>query len=352
MFYKISSFFNKFWFLVLIVIHLCSCDNDNQNPKPDISDIQVEKVNIIRLEKLMKGASGENYVQVYSKIEQQHPLVFKSYYSNFWGLDPEDSLHSVNVFDSLYVNTSGNEWMNRLLDSVLMIYDNMADVEKDMEKAFTYYKYYFPDSSLPQLYTYIGPFVYQTLIDDSTMGIELDMYMGKNFGYYGSFENNMPQYITVRFERPYIVVNVMQSLVDGYVFSMEADATLLDEIIKQGKILYYLDCMLPDMEDSLKIGFTNQQLEWCNSNSGEIWKFLAGQELLFSKKIGDIRRYAEEAPTSMGMPEESPGRASVWTGWQIVRAYMREHPEITLMQLFNEPDGLKILKDSGYRPEN
>ncbi|MFI5170746.1 MAG: hypothetical protein ACHQFW_00060 [Chitinophagales bacterium] len=352
MLYKHSSFFIKFCFLFLTVIHLGSCKNDTQNPKPDISDINVDDVTIVRLEELMAAATKENYVQVYGDIEKQYPQIFKSYYTNFWGLGQGDTMHPSQVYDSLFANTAGNEWMNRLFDSVLLVYKHMDDVEKEIHEAFSYYKYYFPDSLLPQLYSYIGPFVYQVLIDDSTAGIELDMYMGEHFGYYGSFENNMPKYVVTRFDKPYIVVNLMQSMVDGYIYSKEAEAALLDEIIKQGKVLYYLDCMLPDADDSLKIGFTNKQIEWCEQNEEEIWKFLAGQELLFSKRIDDIRRYSGEAPTSVGMPDESPGRAAVWTGWQIVRAYMRENENKTLMQLFNEEDALEILKNSGYRPVN
>jgi hypothetical protein len=64
-----------------------------------------------------------------------------------------------------------------------------------------------------------------------------------------------------------------------------------------------------------------------------------------------MRRYLGEAPSSMNMPEESPGRAAAWCGWQIVRAYMEEHPETSLPQLFYEMDAMRLLKEANYDPE-
>ena len=182
--------------------------------------------------------------------------------------------------------------------------------------------------------------------------IELDMYMGQHFGYYGNYENNMPLYVTFRFDRPFIALNVMRSLLDGYIPMPGMEVALLDAMVLEGKMLYYLDCVLPDMEDSIKMGYTGAQIEWCYDNEAEIWKFLAGEELLFSKRTDDLRRYMDESPTSLGMPEESPGRVAAWTGWQIVRAYMQENPDVSLHELIYEPDAMKILKLSGYGPES
>ena len=350
MYYKHKSFFINTYILLLVFFLISACKNENKNPDPDISHIEAPNVEIIRLEQLMSAANSTNYREIYGQIEAQHPELFRSYYKNFWGFTPNDSFNIIAVYDSLYSNTDGNEWMNRLLDSVNLEYKNLDDVTKDLNKALTYYKYYFPDSIIPQFYTYIGPFVYWTLFDSASLGIELDMYMGEHFANFGNFENNMPQYIITRCAEPYIVINIMKSLVDGAIADLGAEATILDAMLAQGKMLYYLDCVLPKVEDSVKMGYTQEQIIWCAENEGEIWKFLAGQELLFSKRGDEKRRYTDEAPTSVGMPAESPGRAAVWTGWQIVRSYMRENPDVTLNELFNEPDALSILKKSGYEP--
>ena len=138
---------------------------------------------------------------------------------------------------------------------------------------------------------------------------------------------------------------------NGNIPSLGADASLLDEMIAEGKMLYYLDLMLPDTQDSIKIGFTREQTSWCIENESDMWKFFVGEELLFSKKMQDKYRYLKDAPNSYNMPKESPGKAAIWVGWQIVRNYMQHEKGISLNQLFNEMDAIKILKESNYSGE-
>jgi len=307
-------------------------------------------VKLVRLEQRMWEAGPENYAAVFDNIAQQYPASFEAMLRNFWGLKESDSLSRATMYDSLYRNTVGNLWMQRLYDSVMLEFKDMRDIESALTEARRYYDHYFPGGTWPEIYTYTGPFVYWTIIDSLTVGIELDMYLGEHFGYYGSYESNMPKYISMRCDKAFIPVNVMQSLVDDVVPTLGSEASLLDEMLRQGKILYFLDCMLPDTHDSLKIGYTGTQVEWCFDNEGEIWKFLAGEELLFSKRMDDLRRYIGEAPNSQGMPEESPGRTAVWSGWQIIRAYMQENPETSLQELFMEMNAMEILKGADYNP--
>ena len=125
---------------------------------------------------------------------------------------------------------------------------------------------------------------------------------------------------------------------------------LLDNIVHEGKMLYYLDLVLPETPDSLKVGFTAAQLKWCEESEESIWAFLLQEDLLFSSRLADIQRLIGEGPSTKGMPQESPARAAVWTGWQIVREFMERNPEVTIQQLFEMKDGQQILKKSGYRP--
>ncbi len=349
--YKHNGFFGILCIASLLIVAVSGCKKGHENPKPDIDHIPEIPVEVVRVDELLFSATADNYKQVYADLRAQHPDIFASFTENFWGLVVSDSLTLDQVYDSLYNNTTGNMWMQRLFDSTQLMYQQTADIEEQLTEAFRYFRYYFPDSTLPKLYTYIGPFVYWTMFDSATLGIELDMYLGPHFGYYGSYESNMPQYISIRCDKPYIATNVMQSMIDGVVPSWGPDATLLDEMLRNGKILYYLDCVLPDVPDSIKMGYTGPQIDWCYDNEAEIWKFLAGEDLLFSKRVDDMRRYLGEAPNSQGMPEDSPGRVAIWTGWQIIRAYMQEYPETSLQELFFQMDAMEILRGADYAPE-
>jgi len=52
------------------------------------------------------------------------------------------------------------------------------------------------------------------------------------------------------------------------------------------------------------------------------------------------------------MPKESPGRAAVYVGYDIVPEYMKRNPKLTLQDLAREDNAQKILDEAKYKPEN
>ena len=122
-------------------------------------------------------------------------------------------------------------------------------------------------------------------------------------------------------------------------------------MIHQGKLMYFVDAMLPEMHDSLKIGYTKLQLDWCKKNEAQMWSQLIEYKMLYSNKRMDIIRYINASPTTSGFPLESPGRTGVWIGWQVVRQYMKKFPEKTLADLMQNSNYQQILNDSKYFPE-
>ncbi|PJB58994.1 MAG: gliding motility lipoprotein GldB, partial [Bacteroidetes bacterium CG_4_9_14_3_um_filter_41_19] len=57
-----------------------------------------------------------------------------------------------------------------------------------------------------------------------------------------------------------------------------------------------------------------------------------------------------EAPFTTGFSNESAPRVGIWLGWQIVKAYHENHPEISLNELISNADTQEILQKSGYKP--
>ena len=54
--------------------------------------------------------------------------------------------------------------------------------------------------------------------------------------------------------------------------------------------------------------------------------------------------------TNSGFPKDAPAQLGVYIGWQIVRSFMHQHPEIKLAQLFSIQDAQLLLSQSSYRP--
>ncbi|RYD80660.1 MAG: gliding motility lipoprotein GldB, partial [Sphingobacteriales bacterium] len=66
-----------------------------------------------------------------------------------------------------------------------------------------------------------------------------------------------------------------------------------------------------------------------------------------------IQVYLSDGPFTPGLGEnrESAPKLGVWTGWQIVRKYMKENPKITLQDLMADNDAQRILNLSKYKPK-
>ena len=178
----------------------------------------------------------------------------------------------------------------------------------------------------------ISGFNQSVVTAEDIIGVSLDKYMGREFPYYKQL-SNVPMYKITNMHRAKLVSDV------AYAWGMtEFDdkgeaTTVLDHIVHQGKLMYFVDALLPDVHDTLKIGFTSRQLQWCRKNEAQMWNFLVENRMLYSNKRMDILRFINDSPNTTGFPVESPGRSGIWIGWQIVRLYMKRHMEITVSEL-------------------
>jgi len=113
-----------------------------------------------------------------------------------------------------------------------------------------------------------------------------------------------------------------------------------------------LDHLLPYTQDSLKLGFTSAQTNWCQGNEFAMWAFFLKEELLYSNDHKKFKSLVSDSPYATGMPEEAPGKAGNWMGWQIVKSYMARFPETSLQELIDLKDSADFLNKSRYKPKN
>lgn len=242
--------------------------------------------------------------------------------------------------------------LNYEVDSV---FPNLTQTEKDLTQTFKYIKYYYPQAPIPRFIGFLSGFAYQTPIGDNYIGIGLDMFLGKDSKFYGALVNSIPLYLSKRFTPTYILPRVSEYYVRENLFKeRDEDRSLLAKMIYNGKILYFMDQVLPEtMPDSVKIGYSSKQLDWVKDYESEIWAFYLESKLLYETDYSKIQVYLSEGPFTPGLGEQnsSAPKLGVWTGWQIVKKYMQQNPEITLQALMADTDAQKILTLSKYKPK-
>jgi hypothetical protein len=73
--------------------------------------------------------------------------------------------------------------------------------------------------------------------------------------------------------------------------------------------------------------------------------------LLYSTRRTEFDKLIGASPMgATWMPPESPGKTANWLGWQIVKAFMKQHPEMSVQQLIAIDDPQIILDEANYRP--
>jgi len=229
-------------------------------------------------------------------------------------------------------------------------YRDIKSLEKDLSLALRHFKYYYPEKAIPIVYSYVSGFDYEYPIKyiDSVLIIALDMYLGQDYYFYPLI--NLPGYKTYRMRKESIVVDCMTEIARSIVPENKGQYTFLDQMIYEGKLLYFLDLTLPDLNDSLKIGFKTSQLEWCKRNEANMWGFFMEQNFLYSNDKKVILRFIDDGPYTPSFEGESPARTGAFIGWQIVRAYMSNN-NTSIKEFFLMNDSQQILKKSKYKPK-
>jgi hypothetical protein len=160
----------------------------------------------------------------------------------------------------------------------------------------------------------------------------------------------LPGYLTRNKVPERVPVDVMYAWATQiYPYNDSVD-NVLARMIHQGLLTYFVDAMYPGMEERLKMGFTEDQMSWCINNEKQMWTHLVEEKLLFSPDPLVSRKLVEDAPHTRYYTEESPGRAAVWQGWQIVKAYASNHPQLSLDQVLSQRNYQEILRGSRYNP--
>ena len=330
-------------FFLLLFAVLFSC---KPNPlKVNISDIKTE-IEVVRFDKELFAINDKDTLNSLIELSNKYP--------GFFDLFTYKVIQIGGIGDSLFTDRMKYFLTDTMILNVKKLVDteftDFDKTEKQLNKAFKYFQYHFPDKEVPAVYAYFSGFNQSVVTAENIIGISLDKYLGRDCEYYRKL-NSTPQYKILNMHKDKIVSDVAYSWGVTEFENTNKATTLLDNMIHHGKLMYFVDAMLPEMHDSLKIGFTKLQLDWCKKNEAQMWLQLIEHKMLYSNKRMDIIRYINASPTTSGFPLESPGRTGVWIGWQIVREYMKKYPETNLADLMKNNNYQQILNDSKYFPE-
>lgn len=332
-------------FSLSLFISSCGCKRDKKEYTREIKENKFDsiskiKVSITRYEQDLFAIPIDSLKEGLAAMQSKYNFFYSK----------EDLENPANIASmKQYLN---DYTIKSLYNEAMKQYPSLTWLEADLTAMFQKIKYLIPSWTVPQVYTYIsgGDIEYPIKYADNNLVIALDLFLGQNYPLYKMW--NIPQYITNRMTPQHIVLRCATEIAQAYLERQEImPKTLLDKMIWHGKLLYFTDLVVPEAEDSTRIGYTTQQLAWMEINEGNVWGFFIEKNLLHSSNSRDIGKFLGEAPFTSTFSKNSAPRTGQYIGWQIVRAYMAKNKSVTPEELLKLNKSQEILNKSSYKPK-
>ncbi|RXR23942.1 gliding motility lipoprotein GldB [Flavobacterium stagni] len=309
------------------VILFWSCDQKSKIEK-EVEAIPVN-MKLVRFEQ----AFFETNPNDLAKVKATYPKFFPS-----------------DIPDSVWVNKLKNKDWQALYQEVEAKYKDFSSEQTEIEDIFKHVKYYFPKVKEPTIYTCIGSMDHmaKAIYINNELVIALEMYLGKNHKFYTGID----KYIRENFEPRQMMPDVVAAI--GFtVIPRSKHDDFISQMIDAGKEMYLKDLLIPSYTDAEKMGYTPEQLKFCQENEGYVWENFIVNKYLYSTDSKLANRFVNMAPFSkfyLEIDNETPGRIGQWVGWQIIRSFVENNEKVTPKELL-AMDAHRIFEGSKYKPK-
>ena len=322
--YKLLIFLMSSIFCLIFIFLACS---DSKK-----IDSQIEKISLeIKFDRFdLKFASIKK--KEFQNFKNKYNYLFPSQFS-----------------DSVWLKRKNDTIQIMLQNEVNKIFPTLSKIEKESENIYKHLIYNFPSMKVPKFLTLVNNVDYQNKIifRDTIVLISLDTFLGStNTLYHG-----IPNYIRSDMDKSRFG-SILVDKIASSIIKPPISRFFLDRIIYKGKILLLKDFVIPLSSDEIKIGYSDEQINWAKQNEEYVWKYFIGKELLFKTDDDLIDRFIIPAPFSkfyLEIDKESPGKIGQWIGWQILRSFRKKNPSLKISEIL-KLSSEELFKEANYKP--
>ena len=268
------------------------------------------------------------------------------YCENIMQFGPVDA-HETQCYLELFRNDSD---ICQSYRQAQIMFDENEDLEAILSKAFFRLQHYVPDMPLPRVSMHISGFGQSIVSAPGILSASIDKYLGEDYPIY---QDLFYEYQCARMNPEQLATDYLNGWLRSE-FTHESlmyDYRLLDYLIYEGKLLFLLEKIMPEMSFEQLAAWSKEDYLWCKQNESPMWDRIQYYEHLYSRDPLVLQKYIGDAPSTIYFTEESPARAAIWLGYRIVSEYMRQQKDCNILQLMMEVDSEKILRLSLYRPK-
>ncbi len=325
-------------FVGIMIILSTGCDREKDDVCVFIPPVK-EKVSLEFV------SLSDSVVNINTKVElvsflRRYPVI-RDYFLRR-SMYPNDSV----FMDELFKRFTNN-YLDTLRADVKRVFGDEQRLKQQFEEAFSNMRYYYPDTPLPRIQTIITGLDNDMLVSDSLIIVSLDYFLGPG----AKYRPNMYEYLLRQYVKENIVPSTMLLYgMNRFSYNDLADDRAIADMMAFGKSYYFAKHMLPCVPDSIFIWYTGDEIKGARENQDMIWNRLIEDQVLYSTNHMVKQRFLGERPFTIEVGEKCPGRIAQWVGWEIVKSYMKSHPETSLQQLMEMSDADKLFKESRYKP--
>lgn len=313
----------------LCIVLFCACGNKARE----------NQVEFNRFEQLLFGTPLEQLQQVLTKEKATYQCELLNVY-------PEDE-----GYMSMLEGFVTDPVMRDVYHVTDSLYHDLGWLEAELGEALAKAEELCPTMHYDRFYTLItGDFEnYQSrvLCGDGVLAVSIDRYAVPEMGRYGYF--GLPSYVVATSKREYIASDCMATIARDHIAMTDGEMTVLDYAIAEGKVLYFLEQVLPDCDDTTLLRYTGEQLNWMEENVKNVWAWMIQNKMLYETDLSRFHNLIDEAPKTNAFGDGSAPRTPAYIGWQIVKRYMKKSGA-NMSELFETTDSQRLLNESGWRP--
>jgi len=328
-------------FITGIALLLCGCRNNSLDV--NISDVDLT-IKLERFDRDLFEMDQDTMDGAISAMYGQYDDFFDVFNVHVISIGQASS-RRYSSYLSMFINDPTNR---EVYEYTRGIYSNTTELEAELTDGFRHYLYHYPDSLPPRIVAYVSRFNQGLFTVGHFVGVGLDQYLGSDCDFYKQM--GTPNYLANKKEPARVSVDVMYAWATQLYSYNDSLDNVLSRMIYHGQLAWFVGAMYPELAEQENMGFTVDQMKWCRNNEKQMWTHLVEEKLLFSTDPMNIRKLVEDSPYTKFFTSESPGRAAVWQGWQIVNAYAERNPGLSVHQVMMQRNYQELLRLSRYNP--
>ena len=300
--------------LCFALLQLDACTTDEKQP--------AQPIKIHRLDLAMK-----NYVT----MSPSERLALADSLVN--GLNAVMAIHGIaEITDSVLMDYSQSPAVRIFTPDVETCMPDLSSIEQTLGEVERSAKELLPSIGRARYYAIVSPYNQSIYIADDVVLIALNHYLGEDYPGYSGFEKYQCA-IKTQAHLPYDVVEA--TICTEFPYQPSSDALVLNRLLYEGAIVESMMQLLPDADLAEIMGCDAQGMKWLQENEAQAWNALISRKLLYSSSIADADKLVNPSPSTTILHPDSPGRVGRFIGYKIVKAYLKNNPNVSLEDILS-----------------